>query len=236
MSAPVAVRSGDEAPSPGGDARTGFTLFELLAVVGLMAAVVAISAACLRSGGSGAARDAAVALLASRVAEARALATSLGEPARLMVHADPAQPEHYLRFVIVAVPAGAGWRPSDGGSFLPEGVVVLPQDPLTPTGPGAVQRVGDDWSRGSGGALRSTALRTYAVSGTEPAVLGTTDWLVVHFSPTGGALGGDLVVAAGRRQGEAVPATVVCGQPDAVAGLSLSQYGVATFVRGRAEF
>lgn len=222
--------------STSGDARTGFTLFELLAVVALMAAVVAVAVGGLRGGGASVARDAAVALLASRVVEARALATGRGEPARLMIHADPAQPERYLRFVVVAVPDGSGWRPGDGGSFLPEGVIVLPSEALPTNGPGAVQRGGDDWSRGSGGALRSTALRSYASNGTEPAVLGTTNWLVVHFSPTGGALGGDLVVAAGRRQDVAVPVTVVCEQPDNVAGLALSAYGVATFVRGRAEF
>lgn len=216
--------------------RQGFTLFELLAVVALMAAVVVVVAAGLRGGGAGAARDAAVAVFASRVAEARQLATSRGEPVRLLVCADPALPERYLRFVAIAVPDGGGWRPLDGGSFLPVGAVVLPAVALMNSGPGAVRRDGDDWARGSGGALRSTALIPYAENGTEPAILGTTRWLMVRFSATGGTTSGDLVLAAGRRQDETVPVTVVCEQPDNVAGLSLSAYGVATFVRGRTEF
>ena len=207
----------------------GFTLFELLAVVGLMTVAVALAVTCLRGAGTGAARDAAVALLAARVAEARQLATTRGEPARVMIHADAAQPERFLRQIVVAVPDGAGWRPSDGGSLLPEGVVVLPPEGAAARGPGAAFRLGDDWSRPSGGALRSTALRPYASDGSGTPVLGTTGWLVVHFSPTGGILAGDLVVAIGRRQDEAVPATVVCERPDEVAG-------VATFARGRAEF
>ena len=215
--------------------RRGFTLFELLAVVALMAAVVSVAVGGLR-GATGVARDAAVALLASRVAEARQLATSRGEPVRLLVCADPAQPERYLRFVVIAVPDGGGWRATDGGSFLPADVVVLPASALPTVGPGAVRREADDWSRGSGGTLRSTALSPYAENGTEPAILGTARWLMVRFSATGGTSSGDLVVAAGRRHDEAVPVTVVCEQPDNVAGLSLSAYGVATFVRGRAEF
>lgn len=214
----------------------GFTLFELLAVVALMAAVVAVVAAGLRGAGMGAARDAAVALLGSRVAAARQLATARGEPARLLIHADPADPERYLRYVVVVVPDGAGWRAHDGGSFLPGRVIVLPPDGLATSGPGAVRLASDDWSRPSGGVLRSTALRTYASSGSGPAVLGTTLWWVVHFSPNGGALGGDLVVANGRRQDATIPVTVVGEDPDAVAGLALSSYGVPTFLRNRAEF
>ncbi len=222
--------------APVGRSAAGFTLFELLVVVGLMAAAAVIAITGLRGGGAGAARDAAVALLASRAAEARCTAMSRGNAARLLVHADVANPERYLRYVVVCCPEGAGWRPVDGGSFLPEGFVVLPPQALTPTGPGAVCRPGDDWSRLSGGALRSTGLRAYSTVGTEPAVLGTTAWWMVHFSPQGGVLAGDLVVAIGRAQGEAVPVTVVCEQPDNVAGFSLSQYGVPSFARGRGDF
>jgi type II secretory pathway pseudopilin PulG len=230
-----AGRGGDGVP-PSTRTAAGFTLFELLAVVGLMAAVVAIGVAGLRGSGGGAARDGAVALLASRLAEARALANSRGEPARLLVHADPLQPERFLRYVVVATPDGVGWRPTDGGSFLPAGVVVLRPEPLGVAGPGAVQRAGDDWNRASGGGLRSTALRTYAASGGGPPVLGSANWLVVHFSPTGGVFAGDIVVANGWRQDETVPVTLVCEQPDNVAGLSLTFYGVTALVRGRAEF
>lgn len=214
----------------------GFTLFELLVVVGLMAAATAVAVTCLRGGGQGAARDAAIALLASRVAEARGLAVSRGTSARLLVHADPVQPERYLRYVVVCAPDGAAWRPVDSGSLLPDGVVVLPPVALMTTGPGAVCRPGDDWSRPSGGALRSTALREYSTVGTELPVLGTTSWLMVHFSPSGGTFGGDLVIAAARPESEAVPVTMVCEQPDNVGGLSISLYGVATFARGRSDF
>lgn len=232
---PASIGAGEGGP-PANRQAVGFTLFELLVVVGLMAAGVVVAITCLRGGGSGAARDAAVALLASRVVEARCTAMSRGTAARLLVHADVAEPERYLRYVVVCCPDGAGWRPVDGGSFLPEGIVVLPPQALTPTGPGAVCRPGDDWSRLSGGALRSTVLKVYATVGTEPPVLGTTSWWMLHFSPQGGVLAGDLVVAVGRAQGESVPVIVVCEQPDNVAGLSLSQYGVATFARGRRDF
>ena len=234
VAGPVCV--GTWAGRSSGESSGGFTLFELLAVVALMAAVVTFAAMGLRGAGAGAARDGAVALLASRVAQARVLATSRGEPVRLLVCADTAQPERYLRFVVIAISAGSGWSATDAGSFLPAGAAILPEAPLPTSGPGAVRRDGDDWSRGSGGALRSTALLPYAENGTEPAVLGTTRWLMLRFSATGGTSSGDLVVANARRQDDSVPVTLMCERPDDVAGLSLSAYGVATFVRGRAEF
>ena len=215
----------------------GFTLVELLVVVALMAVATVVAVSFSRGAGSGAARDAAVALLASRLAEARSLATSRGSEARLFVHADTAEPERYLRYVVVCAPDGAGWRPVDAGSFLPEGIVVLPPGALPTAGPGAIARPGDDWSRPTGGGtLRSTVLKPYSTAGSDPAVLGTTAWWIVHFSPQGGVLAGDLVVAVGRAQSEGIPVTVVCEQPDNVAGFSVSQYGVATFARGRRDF
>ncbi|HLP02173.1 MAG TPA: prepilin-type N-terminal cleavage/methylation domain-containing protein [Opitutaceae bacterium] len=214
----------------------GFTLIELLAVVALAAVVIAVAVTALGGRGSGAARDAAVLLLATKLGETRTLALSRGEPARLMVRADPADAASYLRFVVSAVPDGAGWRAYDDGCLLPAGQLLLPPDALTPVGPGAIRRADSDWSRGSGGALRSTALRTLAASGGAPEFLGSSAWLVVHFSPTGGALGGQLVVARGRPVDGSSPVTVLCEDPDDVAGLSLSANSVATVLHGRAEF
>jgi prepilin-type N-terminal cleavage/methylation domain-containing protein len=214
----------------------GFTLLELLAVAALTAVVVGVAVASLGGRGSGVARDAAVALVAARLSETRALALSRGEPARLMVRADPAEPARYLRVVIIAVPDGAGWRPYDDGSTLPVGQILLPSEALGISGPGAIRRASDDWSRGSGGALRSTALRTLLESSSPTEFLGSSAWLVVHFSPAGGALGGQLVVANGGPVDASRPATVLCEQPDNVAGLSLSANGVATVLHGRAEF
>lgn len=215
----------------------GFTLLELLAVVALGGLVLGAGLVGLRRSGVGAARETALAQVAARLAEARILALSRGEAARLLVHADPSQPQRYLRYLALAVPVSGGWRVCDGGSLLPEGWVVLPASALGFSGPGAVRRVGDDWSRPSGGMLRSTALREEPVFGAAgDPLLGASGWLVVHFSPGGGVFGGDVVLAQGRSDSGMNPATVVCESPESVAGVSLSSYGVATFVRERAAF
>ncbi len=215
----------------------GFTLLELLAVVALGGLLLGAGLLGLRRSGAGTAREAALAQIAARLAEARGLALGRGEAVRLLVHADPAQPQRYLRYLALAVAEPGGWRVCDGGSVLPEGWVILPAVAPGVAGPGAVRRVADDWSRPSGGMLRSTALRgePMAGAGGEP-LLGASGWLVVHFSPGGGVFAGDIVVAQGRRESGMVPATVVCEAPDSVAGVSLSSYGVATFVRDRAAF
>lgn len=216
--------------------QAGFTLLELLAVVGLMAAVLTLGVAGWRGHAAGAARDGAVALLASRVEAARALAVGRGEPVRLCVHYDSTEPERFLRYVVLAVPAPGGWRTVEDGWLLPAGVGVLPAEALSVVGPGAIRRTGDDWTRGSGGALRSTALRTPGALGGEMSLEGRTQWLVLHFSAAGGVQSGDLLVALVRRTDESVPVTLLYLEPDDVAGLTLSSYGVATTGRGRAEF
>ncbi len=212
-----------------------FTLVELLVVVALVGVLVAAGAAGLGRGG-GLARETAAALLASRVVQARELAVSRGRAVRLLVHADAAAPDRYLRLLALIVQSGEGWALVDDGCALPEGVVVLPPAGPASVGPGLVAAAGADWSRPSGGLLRSTALADASADAAPPEFLGTKRWLYVHFSATGGVFAGDLVVASARRQDAAKPVTLLCEHPDAVVGVALSSYGVPTAARGRTEF
>lgn len=212
-----------------------FTLVELLVVVALVGTLLAAGVAGLRRRG-GLAREAAVALLAARVAEARTLAVTRGAAVRMLVHADPGDPERFLRFVVLAVRDGETWRLVDDGTVLPEGTALLPPDGPGEAGPGIVRRNGDDWGRPSGGVLRSTALVSAWGRDEVPEFPGCSRWLHVHFSATGGTFGGDLVVACATRRDGALPVTLVCEQPDAVVGLALSSYGVPAFTVGRSEF
>jgi hypothetical protein len=61
-------------------------------------------------------------------------------------------------------------------------------------------------------------------------------WLVIHFSATGGVMSGDVVVAAARPVDPGAPITLEYRAPDDAGGVALSIYGAATTARGRAEF
>ena len=213
----------------------GFTLVELLVVLGLLGILAGVAGLGIRGHGGSVARDAAVATLASLLGHARTHAGSTGVNSAVFIHVDPANPQRYLRYAVVCEAVGADWRPLDAGVFLASGVVVVPNaNPLPEAGPGACKRSGTDWTRPSGGDIRSTALRTPALFVLNASVAEL--WTRIEFTTYGTTLAnGDLVVASGRLQGPEAPATVGLEYPDDVAGLALSQYGNVTRLRGRRD-
>jgi len=212
-----------------------FTLLELLAVVGLIGLLAGVAGLSWQGGGPGVARDAAVATLASLIGQARSDAALRGTNAAVFIHVDPGNPARYLRYAVVCEQVGPDWQPLDVGVTLAAGVVVVPNtNPLPESGPGAIKRAGTDWTRPSGGDIRSTALRgpaRFAVNATVAEL-----WTRIEFTPHGTTLAnGDLIVAPGRLRGPEVPAVVLLANPDDVAGLTLSQYGNVTILRHRRD-
>lgn len=212
--------------------RLGFTLVELLVVLGLIVILGAVGWAAWRRPVEPA-RDAALATLGALLAGARGQAALDGADAAVLVCVDPAAPERYLRQVVVAVERSGGWEPLDRGVTLPAGVYVLPEVALGTTAPGALRFPADSWTDLDGGDLRSTALKPWP-AGAAP-VLGSAAWLHVRIAPQGTTAGGVLWVASGRPEPAAVGATVRFENPAGVAGLSLSRYGAVTFLGSRLD-
>lgn len=229
----------------------GFTLLELLVVIGLIAALSFFLMGGLTGGGQVAALQSAQATLANLVTAAGAKAGGTGRKVRLLVNADPTATDHYLRQVVLQSANEAGASPANwettAEASLPEGVYVVP--------PSLAQAVGlvatpSDWKRGSDPAadLVSDLFANQTLLAALPGDSSAQAWMGVAFTPNGtlAALDGGvppkgalLIVPGVRRP----PGSYLAGEspvqlvnPSAVRGLVVSAYGVPALLNERAAF
>ncbi len=221
----------------------GFTLLELLVVVGLVATLSFVLVGGLGGGGKTGALQSAQAAVTNLVTAARIKAMATGQPARVLINVDwnnQAQPTRYLRYLVLQVRVAGAWQPV-ADAYLPDGVFVVPSDFAgIPPGLFAPDKV-TPWTRADGSALRSTALRANRI--TTESIGGTMaeQWVSLAIAATGTtAQSGDIILAAGRLRapGSYAPgeSPVVLENPEQVRGLSLSSYGVPVLINSRAGF
>lgn len=223
----------------------GFTLLELLVVVGLIAAFSFFLLGALRGGGQAAALQSGQATLANLVTAARTRAMASGESARLLLHVDPGSPEaarRYLRYLVLQVQSGGVWPAAPAAEiFLPEGVLVVPGNfPTIPAGLFATNPA-SPWTKSDGSPLRSTALRAASITSEAINSPVAEQWVNITFTASGTtAQSGDLILALGqvRPPGSFAPgeSPVKLANPEQVRGLALSVYGVPVLVGSRAGF
>lgn len=220
----------------------GFTLLELLVVIGLIAAMSFFLVSGWGGGGQAAALQSAQASLANLVTAARTRAAASGCRVRVLINADVADVARFRRTIAlqqeVALNSNS-WSEPAFVTALPEGVYVLPYRNRIPVGFYDNQST---WVKfNSSTPLESSALSgapvTVAIEGTLPGV-----WDLVQFTPAGTLSTGvgDLVVATGRvRPPGSYPtgeSPVQASNRDNVRGLSISTYGVPAFINGRSSF
>lgn len=220
-------------------ARRAFTLIELLTVIGIIAIFSGIVVLAMRGGDKSQARDATVTTLASLIVSARSQAALKGVNAAVLIHADTANPDRYRRYAVVGLtnPSTSSWEPIDAGFSLPAGVYVLTSvNPLPTSGPGLHKLSSEDWTRSSGGELRSTALNSTVTQAVNSAT--SELWTYIAFTPRGATTGsaGDIVVANGRPLSGAAPASILLEGSDNIGGISVSSYGAVTILRHREDF
>ena len=227
---------------------SGFTLLELLVVIGIIAATAFFLFRGLTGGGRSAALQSSQATLANLVTSARTKAAATGRKVRLLVNNDPGEPERYLRFVVLQVGAQAGSSPSGWETvqavFLPPGAYVVP-GVLTGlvADPSQWKRISDATDDLDSDLFANQSL-AYVFEGDGNAQI----WTGVAFTPNGtlAALGGgpppkgSIVIALGqlRPPGTYAPGqpSVQLGDPAGVRGLLLSAYGVPALLNDRNAF
>lgn len=217
-----------------------FTLLELLVVVGLISA---FSFILLNTLGStrGAALQSAQSTLANLIVAARTKAAASGRPSRILVQFDATSstaPTRFLRHLVLQAQVNGAWQ-SQTEAFLPEGVYVVPGNFAFPAGLLAASEV--PWTKNDGASLRSTALRSVNISAVSIDGGAVEQWVSIPFAAAGTTNApGDIVIAAGRTRAPgsyaAGEAPVALTHPEQARGLTLSTYGVATLINGRAGF
>ncbi|WP_438483093.1 pilus assembly FimT family protein [Oleiharenicola lentus] len=220
--------------------RRGFTLMELLVVIGVIAGLTFFLVRGVNQG-KGAALQSGQALISNLLIAARTQAVSSGQGARILIQNDPTSVDasrRYLRYVVLQVSDGTNWI-TVSDAYLPDGVAVLPRDLTNPSNLVNSEKL---WTRPSdGAALRSTSLRT--TSEYTLAVNSNTaeQWTAVAISASG-ATGnsGDLILGSVKMF---PPDATVAGMspiqfedPETVRGVSIGTYGVAVLVNGRQGF
>lgn len=198
----------------------GFSLVELLVVVGMMALFVGGLGLALRGGGPNTAVQSAQGILASAVAAARSEALASQARTRLVFDADPAH-DGYLRTVRIVVENAAGtdvWRYAGSEISLPSGAYVVPAAVVT--GMKFQPQSGAAWPAKRISAI--TAPGTLALSdGTQ---LANALWTTFDFNLRGlpSASGGKLLVSTATRESAD---SLVFDSPDLIRGVLVGDYG-----------
>lgn len=228
-----------------------FTLLELLVVIGLIAGLSLLLLMGIGGGGKAAALQTAQATVSGLVTSARLKAAASGRHCRVLVAADPVDPERYLRFLALQQARQAGPSPANWDTIqttaLPADALIVPASITTPAGlvrdPSRWKRTTDPAADIVSGVLLNQEI-DYALEG-DPV---SRRWTGICFTPNGtlarlGNVGGPprglLVIAMGARR---APGTYGPGespvtlQPDALRGLMLSAYGVPALLDDRNAF
>ena len=167
----------------------GFTLIELLVVVALIAVLAGTLGLVLRNPGEAVVLQAAQGMLASLCSATRGRAALTQQNARLVVAADPTDPDCHLRYlqIVHEEMAGSGqWRAEGSGVFLPRGVYLVPPSPAAVPG-------NPTWPVSRRSTALSSAAQAMTINGVAAGL-----FYYVQFTSRGTTGGGNLVLTAGR--------------------------------------
>lgn len=229
-------------------AAKAFTLLELLVVIGLIAGLVSLLVASLAGGGKAAALQSAQSTVANLFTAARTKAPALNRKVRLLVHADPSQPERFLRLLVLQVGRQSGPSPTDWDTV--QSVTLPPETCVMPASLAGLVSNPTAWKRATNpdADLVSDLFTNQSLSYPLEGDAAAQAWTGVAFTPNGtlAALGagpppkGYVVVARAQVR---PPGTFTAGEPpllpvnpESVRGLVLSAYGVPALLAERSAF
>ncbi len=200
---------------------SGFTLFELLVVVALIASLAGGIGLALRKPSESASLQSAQATLSALLGAARGRAALSQQNACCLVAADPSDSAaclHYVRVVEQDPANSSNWLARDDGVWLADGVYVVPPAPAGVPGNPA-------WPA----SRRSTALPSSAQSVSINGAAGVL-YYPVQFTPRGTTGGGYLLLTVGHfTTGSSGPALTM-DDSDNVRGVLIRSLGALTLV------
>ena len=214
-------------------ASTGFTLIEVLVVIGIVAVCAGIVGAGLRTNGSAVHLQSAQQIVVSMLDAARTTAQVKHARVAIVVDADLSG-DGFLRRIRIAhesAPNSGVWLVGLGSETLPDGIFIVP-------GTGVLNGV--DFFEGNGAwteTVRSSLRLAGADEITAPPNAGVASFLVMtepfeESGTTGSGADTRWVLSTGRRSGPGV----TFANPAAVRGVILGTYGIEIPVDDAADF
>jgi len=225
---------------------SGFTLLELLVVVGLIGALSLVFLSGWRGGSTSASLQSAQASVGNLISAARTRALASGSDVRILLQVDSDSElanDRFLRHLVLQVASNSDWI-TISEVTLPDSVGLLPRDPSAFNG---LLGTNATWTRPSDNTpLRSTAFRSNTSSFPDAelsAAIGssvTERWAALKFGGRGTtSSSGALVLGVLRRGGPTTESGTVRFQfsaPEQVRGMSISSYGLPSYVDDLAGF
>ena len=204
----------------------GFSLIELLVVIGIIVLMIGALGLALRGGGGNTALQSAQGTVASMVAATRAQAALNQSAAYLAVDANPTS-ETFLRGLHVALQDASGWRfVSD--TLLPSGVGLVPGNGGT-TG----VTTASGWPATHISTLQAPVSLTISGQPGQYLLSSCSFDAAGKFNPTSVNSGDKLVLATCR---QVSPGTWVLDNPQSIRGVTLSAYGATILINDAAGF
>jgi prepilin-type N-terminal cleavage/methylation domain-containing protein len=205
----------------------GFTLVEMLLVVALILLLTAEIGLALRQPGESVALQSAQATVCSLLNVARGRAAISQQDVRLVIAADPADSDTYLRCIQIVEQDSidpANWL-ADGDSIrLPAGVYVVPSAPSGVPGNPA-------WPASRCSTALPSSPRLMMING-----VAGVDCYYVQLTPRGTTSGGFLLLTVGRFTAGVSAPRLALENADNLRGMLLRSSGALTLVNDASAF
>lgn len=212
----------------------GFTLMELLIVVGLISVLSVVFISVLGGGAKSVALEAGQSTLVQLVTSMRTRALAANSTVRLLVR-NRTDAEDYRRLILVVQNEAGNWRAVD--SFqLPANIYLLPHRSRVPSG---MYPVAAEWRTADNSeVLGSSSLNRAPVTFDYDA--GPESWEYLGFTANGTMEtgSGSLVIAAGRpaSPSESGGSPVILTDQASARGIQVSTYGLPRLINDRTGF
>lgn len=213
----------------------GFTLLELLVVIGLIAVLAGGIGLSLGKGNSGNSLKSAQATLASALSGARAQAALNQSDAALFVNAAPNSENFMREFRIAVKTATNNWQTRGDPIVLPSGIYLVPKENVF-SSPDKVNFQGT-WKSGMTWSLYSTAYDEVNVQKLKDSAGSNISMDDYHeicaFKMFGTTIPGKMVFSPAEVQADL---SLKYDKPELVRGAIISLYGVSSLVNEAESF
>ena len=214
-----------------------FTLIELLVVIGIIAVLAGIIGGALRGGNPGTALQAGQSTLVSLLANARGQAALNQTRAMLIVDVTDSNDDNYLRafqVVVESLTTANTWQTTGDVVKLPQGIYLVPANLAALSPAVTLSNSGGAWPP----ARKSTAVQDstgQTITGLPTLGSGVIPRYLKfnYYSQFGTITNGQIILAAGQRTSAN---TISLSNAEAIRGVNLSKYGIATLVNEGASF